>query len=143
MGEFFQECRTRYLMLSSSRSLKILRRSSLLNSTISDGLYSFFSEFPSFTRNIRPQKSSSNVLECQVHDSIVLEIFPTRYSTRLDSIFVEEVWPSANSPMAGVYTLRSRDSRDCGFKSCRRLFFLFLSLKGVSLIRFLKEVQRY
>ena len=56
----------------------------------------FFSEFPSFTRNTQPQKSSSNVLECRVLDSIVSEIFLTRYLTQLDSIFVEEVWPSAN-----------------------------------------------
>ena len=46
---------------------------------------------------------SSNVLECRVLDSLVLEVFPTQYSTRNDSIFVEEVRPSANSPKAGMF----------------------------------------
>ena len=84
MGKFFRECRTQYSMFSSLRSLKILGRSSLLNSTISDGLDLFFSEFPSFTQNTQPRKLSSNVLVCRLLDWIVLEIFPTRYSTRLD-----------------------------------------------------------
>ena len=68
-----------------------------------DGRDTFFSKFPSFTGNSRPKNSCSNVLECRVLDSLVLEVFPTQYSTRLDSIFVVEVRPSANSPKAGMF----------------------------------------
>ena len=45
---------------------------------------------------------SSRLLKNPVLDSLFSKVFPTLYSTQPGSTFVEEVCPSANSPMAGT-----------------------------------------
>ena len=101
-GRVFSGAPNPILDFFSVWSLNILRGWAYLARQSTDGLDSIFSEFPGLTQSTRPQNSSSRAIEYRVLHSILLEVFPTWYSTWLDLIFVEEVCPSANSPMAGL-----------------------------------------